>query len=385
MKVAIVGASGFVGSTLAERLRNRADLEVVPCIHSTGSAGQIARLGISLTPLNLLDRDSVARTVRGCTHVVNCSRGDDEVMLKGLRNLLKACRSARVRRLVHLSSVAVYGDPPSPDSATEDGRAEPDPGSYGWVKLAQDRMVAEAAAAGLPATILCPPNISGVQSGYIEMIVGALLRGELALLEGGRSPCNLVDVRNLAHAIELALVSGPADGRRMLLTDDDPATWHDVVDSLSPLVGNVPISGISRDDLVRLIAAPETPRISLKKSVLHLVSSDVRAALRKDPLWAKVDAALRGGARLLGIRAEDRLRLAVEGPTRVLRGDRAPALNIRLCAQQLRGVVHRCDRARRELGYRPLYTFQQSMAAFRRWYAVFHAWDTPAAPLLKAL
>jgi nucleoside-diphosphate-sugar epimerase len=87
-------------------------------------------------------------------------------MIDGLRNILAACRSAGVRRFVHLSSVLVY-DPPPPESTDEDAPAIPQPGaeSYGFMKLEQDKMVQGAAKSRLPAVILCPPNISGPFSG----------------------------------------------------------------------------------------------------------------------------------------------------------------------------------------------------------------------------
>ena len=71
-RIAIVGASGFVGASLAERLLSQGGDEVVPFIHSSGNAWRLARLDIELKTLNLLDRDQVHAALRGVTHVVNC-------------------------------------------------------------------------------------------------------------------------------------------------------------------------------------------------------------------------------------------------------------------------------------------------------------------------
>jgi nucleoside-diphosphate-sugar epimerase len=386
MRVAIVGASGFVGSTLVERLRHKTITEVVPFIHTTGNAAGVARLGLPLESLDLLDKTALANNLRGITHVVNCSRGTDDVMLKGLRNLLETSRRAGVRRFVHLSSVTVYGDPPSPDSVTEDGRTTPERNSYGWIKLLQDRMVEKAAADGLSSLSLCIPNISGAQSPYLDMILKALRDRALVLLDDGRASCNLVDVRNLVHAIELALELGPGDGQRLFITDDQSTTWRDLIDALRPLPGaDVDVPSVGRDELLRLCTTQPASRRSFRKALLHLVSSDVRQAMRKDPFWAGVDSALRNGVRVFGRGVEDGLRLALEGPIRVSVTTQAHALNLRLCAQQLRGVVHRCDRAKQTLGYAPLYTFDESTAAFRHSYMTLHGYDTPAGALLQAL
>ena len=75
-RIAVIGASGFVGSTLVEQLLMGTD-EVVPFIHSSGNAWRIARLGIELRALDLLDGRQVEAALHGVTHVVNCSRGGD--------------------------------------------------------------------------------------------------------------------------------------------------------------------------------------------------------------------------------------------------------------------------------------------------------------------
>ncbi|HEY9446059.1 MAG TPA: NAD(P)-dependent oxidoreductase, partial [Burkholderiales bacterium] len=137
-RIAVVGASGLVGSTLTERLLAQGADEIVPFIHSSGNAMRLARRGVELKMLDLMEPTQVEAALAGVTHVVNCSRGSDEVMLTGLSNLLAASRKHRVERFVHLSSVAVYGDPPPPESSAEDAPALPARGTYGWIKLQQD-------------------------------------------------------------------------------------------------------------------------------------------------------------------------------------------------------------------------------------------------------
>src|SRR6185369_11974080 len=113
MRVAIVGASGFVGATLLERLLGRG-VELRALIHSSGGAWRLSRHGMPLHAFDLLSPDETTRALDGCTHVVNCSRGSRALMFEGLQNLLDACLRLRIERFIHVSSVAVYGDPPPP-------------------------------------------------------------------------------------------------------------------------------------------------------------------------------------------------------------------------------------------------------------------------------
>ncbi len=381
MRVAVIGASGFVGSTLVERLLSRGD-DVVPFIHTSGNALRLARRKLTLPMLDLLDPHQVEAALKGVTHVVNCSRGGDEVMLTGLRNLLAAARKHRVERFVHLSSVAVYGDPPPPESTRENAPTRPANGTYGAVKLKQDGMVAAAAASGLPSAILCPPNIAGPYSFFLVALVDALRAGRFALLDGD-APCSLIDVSNLCHAIELALTNGPGDATRMFVTDDENTTWRSVIDNLLPLVGSVrTVPRVSKEQLAGVGGRP-TKQISITKALKHLVSSEVREAFRKDPLWEKVDIALRRTVARLGKQREDALRLSVEGPLKV--PTIAPPFDAVLCRQQLRGVVHSCELAKEKIGYKPLFSVEDSMEAFRNWYRIEHGMNTPAWPLLEQL
>lgn len=370
MRIAVLGASGFVGSALVERLVASGDWEVMPFVHSSGNAWRIARLGLNLSRLDLLARADLQQALRGCSHIVNCTRGDDEVMLKGFRQLLDCARQEGVQRFVHLSSVAVYGDPPVAGSETEDARGRPAHGSYGWVKLRQDQMLQRAAARGMSAVAICPPNIGGPYSPYLQAVLAGLRRGRIPMLDGGRRPCNLVDADNLAHAIELALHGGPSDGRRLFVTDGDPPNWRQVVEALRPLLpGDAPVSReITASELTGMLISARPPGPSIGRSLKHLVSSDVREVLRRDPLLATLDRAARRAVSWLGARNEQRLRTALEGPNRIAPATAGPGIDLRLASQQLRTVIHSSGAAFRLLGYRPLHSTASSLEAFKRWY-----------------
>jgi nucleoside-diphosphate-sugar epimerase len=369
-RVAVFGASGFVGATLVERLLAGGEWQVVPIVHSSGNAWRIARRALDLASVDLLDEAGVRKVLAGCSHVVNCSRGDEKVMLEGFKALLAAASAERVERFVHLSSVAVYGDPPAAGSEREDAPARPARGTYGWVKLRQDDMLTRAAARGLSAVSLCPPNIGGPYSPYLLAILSGLRGGRIPLVDGGVRPCNLVDVDNLASAIERSLTAGPIDGRRLFITDLQQATWKQVVDELRPVLPtSAPLPGaIAAEELARRVAMTRPPRPSLLRSAKHLMSGDMRAVLRRDPLLARVDAFLRGTVAWLGPGMEDRLRRAVEGPAPIPRPHVGPDMDLRLTSQQLRTVVHSPARAVEELGYSPPHSFEASMRAFRAWY-----------------
>lgn len=385
-RVAIFGASGLVGTAVVERLLKQGRDDIVPLIHSSGNAWRLASQGIPLKQVDLLDKATLQGALNGCTHVVNCSRGEDDFMIQGLRNLLEVARAEKVERFVHLSSVAVYGDPPHPLSITEDAPTEPAKGSYGWVKLHQDTMVAKAAKEGLNAITLCPPNIGGPSSYFLIQLTTLLRAGGFALLEDGATCCNVVDVANLAAAVESALERGPNDGKRVFVTDQMDVTWRDVIGGLAPLAGVqwAEIPRITRKELAQ-VWPPAKEHLSVTRAVKHVLSSDVRRALRKDPLLRKVDQTLRDTIARFGSVAEGRVRKSLYGSLRPSQVSVEPELNYQICAQQLRGIRHSSARATQTIGYKPPYSFQESMAAFAAWYRWHHGFDSPFSDLTREL
>lgn len=389
MRVAVVGASGLVGAALCERLASGASgAEVVACVNSPGNAWRLARdPRFAIRVVDLLDAETLDTALEGCTHLVNATRGDDKVMLEGFRNLLRSASRQRIGRLIHLSSVMVYGDPPVPESQSEDAPTRTVRNTYGWVKLAQDEMLQAACRQGLSAVSLCPPNITGPFSYFLLQLVDAIGAGALALVDNGARACETVDVRNLCRAIELALESGPTDGRRLFVTDDSAATWADVVEPIRALAaGRSDIPAIGEAELRARMAAESAsiPRRSLWRAVKHLASSDVRTALSGDPLLNEADRFLRELVGRFGPGVEDRLRRSIEGPIRIQGATESP-LNLRLCAQQLRGVRHSCAAATREIGYRPEISFDESGRDFVAWFRAMHGMDDIYGDLARAL
>ncbi|WP_447968762.1 NAD-dependent epimerase/dehydratase family protein [Nitrospira sp. M1] len=385
MRVAVFGASGFAGTAVVERLLARKDVEVLAVIHSDGSAWRLfRRLDVTLQQVDILSRQHVRDALKGVTHVVNCTRGTDDVMLNGLKILLEEAKQVGVQRFVHISSVLIYGDTPSPNSVSESAPPDPQTNAYGILKLKQDQMVQAAARAGLPSTILCPPNIIGPSSYLLSGLINMIKQDQFGLMDNGNTACVTVDVANLAKAIELALLNGNGDGTRYFVTDNYNTTWAELTKYLLPLTGKTKAISISKQDIERHITAPKVsynPVASLK----HLVGSNVREALRLDPMLCKVDMFFRGIVAKLPGDLEEKVRLTVEGPTAIAKVTNAAPINWQFCSAQMRGVFHSCDLAQKELNYTPEVTFHESMKAYIKWHNTMRGYDTEFASILKRL
>ncbi|HEX5580839.1 MAG TPA: NAD-dependent epimerase/dehydratase family protein, partial [Gemmatimonadaceae bacterium] len=118
MAIALVtGATGLVGSHLVERLRAGGWTVRALTRNPSAARGALAALDAEPVAGDVLDAQSFADAARGCDAVVHAAalitaRGGwdayDATNVRGTRNAVAAARAAGAR-LLHVSSVAVYG------------------------------------------------------------------------------------------------------------------------------------------------------------------------------------------------------------------------------------------------------------------------------------
>jgi dihydroflavonol-4-reductase len=121
MRAFVTGATGFVGSRVAALLRARGD-EVVALVRSPSRADAITRQGCRVVEGDLSSKDALAAGLEGCDvafHLAavyrvgvsapECSRMY-EVNVLGTQRVLEAAIEARVPRIVHVSTVGVFGN-----------------------------------------------------------------------------------------------------------------------------------------------------------------------------------------------------------------------------------------------------------------------------------
>ena len=371
-RIAIVGASGFVGAALIERLyfdpawRDR--FEFVAFIRGFGNAARITRLPIQIESLNLLDASRVRTALTGFDTVVNCTRGDTALMLKGLGNLMRAAEQNRVRKFVHLSSVTIYGEDPTSDSAREDAPLNPNRSAYGDMKAAQDEMVFTMHRRGLPSIILCPSNIGGPYSGLIIDAVAKLAAGEIVLVDEGRYPTNIVHVDNLVEAILCALQSDNGWGERYFVNEAEPVTWREFFGDLAGMLGIEPdFPQVTRDDVLRHMGSDRPARPGLKSQAGALLSTEFREGLSVVPAFKSLNDSAKGVLNSLSPTWQERIRRRITRPTIIHPVRETRSLEHKLTTVQIRRVYHSPEKIVRQLGYKHLLDRPRGMETTRRW------------------
>jgi dihydroflavonol-4-reductase len=184
VKVLVTGGNGFIGSRLAAALVARGD--TVRVLHRANSR-LVALEGLPVTHCigDVLEADSVARAVAGCTlvfHVAAISsywREGRELVYRvnvdGTRNVMDACLAAGVARVVHTSSVAAIGLPAEGTLGTEDMSFDAFSATWPYAdsKRLAEQEVNRAVARGLSAVVVNPAVVIG--AGDHNLISGSMI------------------------------------------------------------------------------------------------------------------------------------------------------------------------------------------------------------------
>jgi nucleoside-diphosphate-sugar epimerase len=241
-KIVVIGAAGFVGRRVIERLAAAEGIQPVGLARRPApawAAGATWQVG------DATDAATLQAALAGADGAVNCVAGDAASLVGSTRALCAAARAAGVRRIVHLSSMAVYGA--ATGLVTEDHT--PDPGGwwYGQAKLESEALVAAFVQHGGEAVILRPGCVHGPRSVQWTWRVARLLRahriGDLGA--AGDGGCNLVHVADVAEAVLAALYRPGIAGQVFNLGDPDPGTWNSYFVSLGRAIGATPIRRVS--------------------------------------------------------------------------------------------------------------------------------------------
>ncbi len=250
MKVAVTGASGFVGGAICRALREAGD-EVVPLARRAAPQLPDARI------VARFDRESLAPALAGCAAVVHAAavvhrrsaKLEEYVAFNvgGTEALCAAARDAGVRRLVLLSSVKVYGE--GPFAGAEEGRVTEDTETAGEQGYAGTKLTAERVVAAHEADFadgacifrLVPVYGVGDKGNVRSMIVNAARR-TLAVPGAGRTQKSLVHVQMVARACARA-VHTPHRGV-YILADPHAPTMRELANSIAAALGKRPAPAV---------------------------------------------------------------------------------------------------------------------------------------------
>jgi 2-alkyl-3-oxoalkanoate reductase len=321
LRVLVLGADGFIGSHLVGSLAASDWASPIACsrrARAGGAADPIARLQFDAT-----DESALYQALQTADSVVNCIAGSAHTIVDGARALVAAAaRQSRPPRLVHLSSMAVYGSVTGVVAESAPLRGED---AYAQAKIAAEANCGDYSQ----AVVLRPGIVYGPRSRqWTERVARWLLAHRLGDLgAAGDGCCNLLYVADLVSAVGQCLRLPGMVGQVFNLAMPQPPTWNEYFVGFARVLGAVPVARIGQRRLkieTRLLAPPlKVAEILCSKagmtalrlpeamppSLLRLWQQDIRLDVtRAEQLlqlqWTALDDGLRQAARWCDQRAQ---------------------------------------------------------------------------------
>lgn len=347
--ILVTGATGFIGSAVVERLV-RDGRPVRALARSFTRAPRIARFDIEMVPGDVSDRKALERAIEGCDAVVHCAYdfANPTANVGAAQVLAELATAARVRRLVHLSTISVH-EPLPPDGTVDEHTPLPEcDWPYTRTKREIEDLLTSFAATGLSITTLRPTIVYGPYSMAWTDGVAKMLRGSRVLIpNGGEGVCNPVYIDDLVEAIVLAVGAPSAAPHPLLITGPDHVTWGRFFEEYENALGTSSVV------LGESVTGPDGARWNLRGMIpkpMGVVKGErlrpIRQAVQDRLGPVKVQAIKRGLSRMITAPEEQ------------------------LAALFSAGAVVSGDAAEQALGFRPVVFFEEGMrrtAKYLQW------------------
>lgn len=383
--VLVTGGSGFIGGRLVERLVEDCGARVRVLVRDVAAAARPARFPVEIARGDVSRAGDVAAAARGCEVVFHCAYGTTgpqgqraRVNIEGTRNVLAAAAAERAR-VVHLSTLMVYG-------LTGDGDLDETAprrrfgNAYSDSKLEAERLALAATRAGrAPVAVLQPTGVYGPWGGvWTAQVLRTLKAGRMILVDGGTGLANMVYVDDLVSAMLLAAVRDEAVGEALLISGEEPVTWRELYERFARMLGGSRTVAMSAAEALAHYRGRRRRMGRLAPALLGMVKED--RAFRERLFGTREVALLRDLGSRLPEAVQVALKRGLSGGAGGRRRPPAPAsaalpleeLPIHpLTPEMIRFHVPRTrvriDKARRLLGYRPVFGFERGMDLTERW------------------
>ncbi|MCP4416262.1 MAG: NAD-dependent epimerase/dehydratase family protein [Chloroflexi bacterium] len=239
MKVAVTGATGFVGGALVRALLEEGH-EVVALKRPFSSHTTLQNLPINWVIGDITNRDSLHGLFDGIDWLIHAAGMLGQASVaesvyfqlheQGTRHILDEARQANVQRILYVSSPGVLG-PISGSPATEDAPLAPS-NPYERSKAAAEQMALAFAHDGLPIIIARPEFIYGPTDLHVLGLFKAVRNGRFFTINGGQNNCHPTYITDAVSGMLLALQKGKL-GQIYHITGPEPVTFRQLGETIA--------------------------------------------------------------------------------------------------------------------------------------------------------
>jgi len=295
LKVIVLGAGGFIGGWICEKLNAIDDIELLACVRRWSSAPRIARRGIEMMQVDLDSSGDLISFISSADVVINAAVPSSDREPELALRLYSACAKASVHKFIQFSSAALYGD--LSGAINEDIPPAPVDG-YGRGKAEMERRLLQAASRGGPQLFILRPSIvyGSFSDAWTVRYAQRIANGRLLTLGTlGTGTCNLIYAGDVARAAILCATGNAPPGSHVVnINGPDVVSWNDYVQRFGDALNIANRTTPSNIRLVVMVYGTEVIR-TVGKWLLARFEKVVRSLTRS----GKTGPAVMAGAKSL--------------------------------------------------------------------------------------
>lgn len=350
MRLFVTGANGFIGGRVVELFHDDVAWTVRAGVRRVPPGARLAATPVDVVACDIMRPPDLGKALNDVDAVVHCAQGPGPVTVQGTRNVLDAALAGGLQRVIHLSTIDVYG--PVTGEVDEDTPLQSVGAEYGDAKVKAEAVCREFMERGLDVVILRPTIVHGPFSDRwtLEFVERLQARPWPFPAEVSRGTCNLLYVDDLVEAIRLALTEPAAVGEAFNVNGPDRPTWYEYFSALNHRLGLPPLEGPGAPPPSPFRSALMTPLRALAKFGFRNFRGVVEMLQERSSLARKAMTA-----------AESRLRSVPNASELDLYGRR---------------VSFSTEKASSLLGYHPDFDMERALTRTMEWLAS----DTDLAP-----
>lgn len=349
MRIALLGANGFLGTRAVERWVQDSQVEVRPIVRSFPSMARLSRFDLDIQIANALDEEALKKAFEGCDIVIHAVAGNADVVEGTSAPAYRAANEVGVTRMVYISSASVHGQSPSPGTDESSPLSDKQWSWYNNAKVHAESHLQKARKSGSTEIVILRPGIVwGPRSRWLTDFVEGLMINKAHVVNEGKGILNSIFVDNLIHAIELAWQQDSVDGHAFIVQDDEQVTWQNLYRPLCQAMGK------SWND-VHMVSAPSAEKPDRVDSLRG--SKTIQRVLPMIPGKVK-----RAGKAMLNALPEPPSYSPFELPRLSPPTASLEMAELHTCAWRLPD-----DKARKQLGYSAEKTFDEGMEISIQW------------------
>lgn len=238
MKIAVTGATGFIGANLCTHLQKTGH-EVVAIARDLEKAKAVLPANIQVVKGNLNDQGSLENAFKGCQGVMHLAAlfnnpensWDDyrDTNVKAVERVILAARAAGVKRVVHCSTVGVAigkGKPPYDENSPYN---PPEWDKYETTKCEGEQMALSYAQQSAtpevvvirPAQVYGPGDVSKAK--FYKMVKKRIL------INPGKTLKHLIYIDDLSEAFRLAMLKEDINGEVFTIAGNTITPLKDLI------------------------------------------------------------------------------------------------------------------------------------------------------------